>query len=44
MRHTTNLSSAWQVLYTTNSPVLPITMTDTNTTNGARFYKLQIGP
>jgi glucuronoarabinoxylan endo-1,4-beta-xylanase len=41
---TTNLSSSWQVLYTTNSPELPVTLTDTNVTDATRFYRLQIGP
>jgi glucuronoarabinoxylan endo-1,4-beta-xylanase len=34
----------WQALFTTNSPVLPITLVDTNATDAARFYRIQIGP
>ena len=39
----TNLTD-WQSLFTTNSPAIPFSMTDTNTTDAERFYKLQIGP
>ena len=39
----TNLSD-WQVLWTTNSPVTPITMVVTNFTDPARFFRIQIGP
>ena len=34
----------WQALFTTNSPVLPITLVDTNSTDAARFYRIQLGP
>jgi glucuronoarabinoxylan endo-1,4-beta-xylanase len=34
----------WQALYTTNSPLLPITLVDTNSSDSARFYRLQLGP
>ena len=40
----TNLMS-WQVLFTSNSPVIPVTLMDTNF--GAypiRFYRIQLGP
>ncbi len=41
----TNLPAAhWQPLFTTNSPVLPVTLVDTNHANTARFYRIQIGP
>ncbi|MGA2241986.1 MAG: hypothetical protein ABSH11_08085 [Verrucomicrobiota bacterium] len=39
----TNLSD-WRVLMTTNSPVTPITLVDTNRTDPARFYRIQAGP
>jgi hypothetical protein len=40
----TNLS-AWRVLFATNSPVLPVLFTDTNTGGSpASFYRIQIGP
>jgi glucuronoarabinoxylan endo-1,4-beta-xylanase len=39
----TNLIN-WQTLFTTPSPATPFTLTDTNSTNAARFYLLQIGP
>jgi hypothetical protein len=39
----TNLS-AWQVLWTTNTPVTPITFVVTNLIDPARFYRIQIGP
>ena len=39
----TNLTD-WQPLFTTNSPVTPFTLTDTNLTAPARFYLFQIGP
>ena len=39
-----NLTS-WQVLFTTNSPLLPVTCVETNTGNvPASFYRVQIGP
>ncbi|MGA3285766.1 MAG: hypothetical protein ABSD57_15095 [Verrucomicrobiota bacterium] len=41
---TTNLTAGWQVLYTTNSPVMPVTLVDTNSADPARFYRIQIGP
>jgi O-glycosyl hydrolase len=41
---TTNLTGGWQVLYTTNSPVTPLTLMDTNSANPARFYRIQLGP
>ncbi len=34
----------WLPLYTNYSPVLPVTLVDTNTTDAARFYRIQIGP
>jgi glucuronoarabinoxylan endo-1,4-beta-xylanase len=34
----------WQALFITNSPVMPLTLTDTNFTDPARYYRLQIGP
>jgi len=34
----------WQSLFTTNSPPVPFTVTDTNSTDPQRFYKFQIGP
>jgi glucuronoarabinoxylan endo-1,4-beta-xylanase len=40
----TNLTN-WQVLFTTNSPVTPITLIDTNFgADSACFYLIQIGP
>jgi hypothetical protein len=40
----TNLTN-WQVLFTTNSPVTPITLIDTNFgAYSARFYYIQLGP
>jgi glucuronoarabinoxylan endo-1,4-beta-xylanase len=39
----TNLTD-WQTLFTTNSPPIPFTVTDTNAADPARFYKVQIGP
>jgi hypothetical protein len=41
---TTSLTSSWQALYTTNSPVTPLTLVDTNSADRARFYRIQIGP
>jgi hypothetical protein len=42
---TTNLAApSWQVVLTTNSPVTPVTLVDTNSTDPARFYLIQIGP
>jgi glucuronoarabinoxylan endo-1,4-beta-xylanase len=34
----------WQALFTTNSPPVPFTVMDTNSTDPERFYKFQIGP
>jgi glucuronoarabinoxylan endo-1,4-beta-xylanase len=34
----------WQVLFTTNSPPIPFTVLDTNSTAPKQFYKFQIGP
>jgi len=34
----------WQLLLTTNPIVMPVTFTDTNLTDAARFYRLQLGP
>jgi hypothetical protein len=35
----------WRVLFTTNSPALPVTLADTNAvTNGMGFYRIEIGP
>ena len=40
----TNLSN-WATLFTTNSPTLPFTWTDSNATNfPRRFYRVQLGP
>jgi len=40
----TNLTS-WQVLFTSNSPVTPVTLVDTNfKANPVRFYRIQLGP
>jgi hypothetical protein len=39
----TNLIN-WQALFTTNSPPTPFTLIDTNTSDQARFYRIQIGP
>jgi len=40
----TNLAS-WQVLLTSNSPVTPVTLIDTNAnTSPVRFYRIQLGP
>ena len=40
----TNLTG-WQVLFTSNSPVIPVTLVDTNLNNyPARFYRIQLGP
>jgi glucuronoarabinoxylan endo-1,4-beta-xylanase len=41
---TTNLTTGWQPLFTTNSPTTPFILVDTNSTDAARFYRLQIGP
>jgi len=35
---------SWQSLFTTNSPLIPFTVNDTNATDPQRFYKFQIGP
>jgi hypothetical protein len=34
----------WQALFTTNSPLIPLTLVDTNSTDASRFYRVQIGP
>jgi glucuronoarabinoxylan endo-1,4-beta-xylanase len=34
----------WQTLFTTNSPVMPLTLVNTNGNDAARFYRIQIGP
>lgn len=39
----TNLT-AWQFLFTTNPIAMPVTFTDTNRNDAARFYRLQLGP
>ncbi len=40
----TNLVN-WQFLFTSNSPVSPVTLVDTNITGySARFYRIQLGP
>jgi hypothetical protein len=40
----TNLTS-WQVLFTSNSPVIPVTLVDTNfNAHPVRFYRIQLGP
>jgi glucuronoarabinoxylan endo-1,4-beta-xylanase len=39
----TNLVN-WQALFTSNSPVTPVTLVDTNSTDAARFYRIQLGP
>ncbi len=35
---------SWQAIFTTNSPVIPLVLTDTNSTDVARFYRTRIGP
>jgi hypothetical protein len=40
----TNLTN-WQVLFTSNSPVTPVTLVDTNfNAYPVRFYRIQLGP
>ena len=39
----TNLAG-WQALITTNPTGMPLTLTDTNRNDPARFYRIQIGP
>jgi glucuronoarabinoxylan endo-1,4-beta-xylanase len=40
----TNLAT-WQALFTSNSPVIPVTLVDTNYSGSpVRFYRIQIGP
>ena len=40
----TNLAS-WQVLFTSNSPAMPVTLVDTNSNACPfRFYRIQLGP
>ena len=41
---TTNLAAGWQALFTTNSPAMPLTLVDTNSSDSARFYRVQLGP
>jgi hyaluronate lyase len=42
---TTNLSApAWQTLFTTNTPALPIQWSDTNAMRSQFFYRVQVGP
>jgi glucuronoarabinoxylan endo-1,4-beta-xylanase len=44
LKTSTNLVS-WQALLTTNLPIVPTTLVDTNlVTNATRFYRLQLGP
>jgi hypothetical protein len=36
---------SWQLLFTSNSPVIPVTLVDTNfNIYPIRFYRIQIGP
>ena len=39
----TNLTG-WQALFTTNSPLMPLTLVDTNFSDDMRFYRIQVGP
>ena len=39
----TNLSN-WELLWTSNSPAIPVTFNLTNTSEMQRFYRLQLGP
>ncbi len=39
----TNLT-IWQLLFTTNPAAMPVTFTDTNRNDAARFYRIQLGP
>jgi hypothetical protein len=39
----TNLMD-WQALFITNSPAIPLVITDTNSADPVRFYRFQIGP
>jgi len=40
----TNLTN-WQTIFTTNSPTMPLTWTDTNMSTGPeRFYRIDVGP
>ena len=41
----TNLTS-WQILFTSNSPSMPVTLVDTNNPGACpiRFYRIQLGP
>jgi glucuronoarabinoxylan endo-1,4-beta-xylanase len=34
----------WQTIFSTNSPSLPFTFTDTNAVNNNQYYEIQIGP
>jgi hypothetical protein len=41
----TNLAAGnWTTLYSTNSPTMPFTFTDANSTNGMQFYRIIVGP
>jgi hypothetical protein len=44
LQTTTNLFSDWQTRFSTNSPPIPFSLTDTNFTDPARFYRWLIGP
>jgi hypothetical protein len=39
-----NADGCWQVLFTTNSPSLPLSVMDTNLSDALRFYRFQLGP
>jgi hypothetical protein len=40
----TNLAN-WEVLFTSNSPAMPVTLVDTNfNAYPTRFYRIQLGP
>jgi glucuronoarabinoxylan endo-1,4-beta-xylanase len=34
----------WNPIFTTNSPTAPMVLMDTNSGDGARFYRIQLGP
>lgn len=38
------IAAAQNLVFTTNSPVTPFIWIDTNFTDPARFYRIQIGP
>jgi glucuronoarabinoxylan endo-1,4-beta-xylanase len=45
LQTSTNLAAAWQTLYATNSPALPVTFTYTNSgTDSDRFFRIELGP